>query len=186
MIYRGISTLIIIAVIVGAVLLGQQHFNRGAPASNRARAEEPGYSARDAELTETGADGRPLYRLNAETISQRPKDDSVQLDKVRMTYRAENSSQWALSAEHGTVRENNERIELAGDVRVVGVVPGTNGLAQILTDQLSFDTKTEIASTPEDVTLVWSGRELRGTGLIASLKDRQVKLESAVHGRFTP
>jgi lipopolysaccharide export system protein LptC len=186
MIYRGITTLIVIAVIVGAVLLGQQPFNRATRASNPARAEKPGYSARDAELTETGADGRPLYRLNAETISQHPQEDSVQLDKVRMTYRGENSSQWALSAEHGTVRENNERIELAGNVHVVGVVPGTDGLAQILTERLSFDTKTEIASTPDEVTLVWSGRELRGTGLIASLKDRQVKLESAVHGRFTP
>lgn len=186
MIYRGITTLIVIAVIVGAALLGQQHYNRPAPASLSARSAEPGYSARDAELTETGADGRPLYRLNAQVITQRPTDDSVQLDKVRMTYRAENSSQWALSAEHGTVRENNEHIELAGDVRVVGVVPGTNGLAQILTEKLSFDTRTEVASTREPVTLVWSGRKLHGKGLVASLKDRQVKLESGVHGRFTP
>jgi lipopolysaccharide export system protein LptC len=186
MIYRGITTLIVIAVIVGAAMLGQQRFNRGAPAPNQVRTAEPGYSARDAELTETGGDGRPLYRLDADTITQHPQDDSVRLDKVRMTYRAENSSQWALTAEHGTVRENNEHIELAGNVRVVGVVPGTNGLAQILTDKLSFDARTEVASTHEPVTLVWSGRELHGKGLVASLKDRQVKLESAVHGRFTP
>jgi lipopolysaccharide export system protein LptC len=182
---KRLTALIVIAVIVGAALLGQQRFKQAAPAAP-ARSEETGYFARNAELTETGEDGRPLYRLDAETILQRPKDDSVQLNKVRMTYRAENSSQWALSAEHGTVRENNEHIELAGDVRVAGVVPGTNGLAQILTDTLSFDTKTEVASTQDEVTVLWAGRELHGTGLTANLKDRQVRLESKVHGRFTP
>jgi lipopolysaccharide export system protein LptC len=183
---RGLTTLIVIAVIVGAVLLGQQHFTQQAPTRSQNQTEEPGYAARDAELTETGPDGRPLYRLNADVIRQQPKDDTVQLDKVRMTYRAENSSQWALSAEHGSVRENNEHIELSGDVRVVGVLAGTTNLAQILTEQLSFNTQSEIASTDNPVTLLWGSRELHGTGLTASLKDRQVKLESGVHGRFTP
>lgn len=186
MIYRGLATLIVIAAIVGAALLGQQRFKQGAPAPGQAQAEQPGYAARDAVLIETGSDGRPLYRLNADVIRQHPKDGSVQLDKVRMTYRGENSSQWALSARQGSVRENNVQIELTGDVRVVGVVPGTNGLAQILTDRLFFDTQTEVATTPDPVTLIWSGRELHGIGLVANLKDRRVRLESSVHGRFTP
>jgi LPS export ABC transporter protein LptC len=183
---RGLTTLIVIAIVVGSALLAQQRFKREADAPAATQTEEPGYAARDAELIETGADGRPLYRLNAETIRQHPKEGSVQLDKVRMAYRAENSSQWTLSAAQGEIRENNEQIELEGDVRVVGLLPGTDGLAQIRTDRLSFDTRTEVASTREPVTLIWSGRELTGTGLVANLKDRQVRLESAVHGRFTP
>jgi len=183
---RGLTTLIVIAIIVGAALLGQQRFKQNAPAPAQPHTEEPGYAARDAELIETGADGRPLYRLNAEVIRQQPKDDSAQLDKVRMTYRAENSSQWSLSADHGSVRENNEYIELVGDVRVIGLLPGATDLAQILTERLSFNTQSEVATTDDPVTLVWGHRELHGTGLVASLKDRQVKLESGVHGRFTP
>jgi len=185
-IYRGITTLIVIAAVVGAVLLGQQHFKQNAPASRQPRAAEPGYAARDAELIETGADGRPLYRLNAEVIRQQPQGDTVQLDKVRMTYRGESSSQWSLSAEHGSVRENNELIELVGDVRVVGLLPGANDLAQIRTESLAFNTQSEVASTDDPVILVWGRRQLHGTGLIANLKDRQVKLESGVHGHFIP
>jgi lipopolysaccharide export system protein LptC len=183
---RGLTTLILIAVVVGAVMLGQQHLKQNTPGPRQSQREEPGYAAHDAELIETGADGRPLYRLNAQVIRQQPQDGSVQLDQVRMTYRAENSSQWALSADHGSVRENNEHIALSGDVKVVGVLPGATDLAQIRTERLSFDTRSEIATTDDPVTLIWGGRELYGTGLTASLKDRQVKLESGVHGRFIP
>jgi len=34
--------------------------------------------------------------------------------------------------------------------------------------------------------VLWSGRELQGTGLIANLKERRFRLESNVHGRFLP
>jgi len=186
MIFRGLTTLILIAVIVGAVLLGQQHFKQGAPPPHRPQTSEPGYSARDAELTETGPDGRPLYRLNAATVRESPRDGSVQLDDVQMTYRGENSNQWSLTAEHGSVRQSNEHIELTGHVRAVGVMPGTTGVAQFLSDRLFYDTQTDTATTPDPVTVLWSGRELQGTGLIANLKERRFRLESNVHGRFLP
>ena len=186
MISRSITTVVVIAAVVGSALLGQQRFKRESAPTAVARTPDPGYAARDAELIETGEDGRPLYRLNAATIRQHPTNGSVQLDKVRMSYRGEESSQWSLSAERGAIRENNEHIELAGDVRVVGLLSGTGGLAQILTDRLNFDTRTEVASTPDPVTFIWAGRKLEGIGLTANLKDRQVRLESNVHGRFTP
>lgn len=186
MIPRGLTTLIIIAVVVGSALLGQQRLRPDGETTTATQPLEPGYAARDAELVETGADGRPLYRLNADVIRQRPQDSSVQLENVRMAYRGENSSQWSLTASQGTVRQNNERIELEGDVHVVGVLSGASDLAQIRTQRLSFDTRSEVASTTDPVTLLWGARELQGTGLYANLKDRQVKLESGVHGSFAP
>lgn len=183
---RGFTTLVVIAVVVGSAILGQQRLNRADDEVLQAQPSEPGYSARDAELIETGPDGRPLYRLNARTIRQQPENGSVQLEHVRMSYRGENSNQWSLTAAEGTIRENDEHIDLQGDVRVVGVLPGTSDLAQIRSEQLTFDTQSEVVSTAEPVTLLWGTRELHGTGLHASLEDHQVKLESAVHGSFRP
>ncbi len=111
---RGIATLVIIAAVVGSALLGQQRWRTESDTVAYAQTEQPGYSARNAELIETGADGRPLFRLDAEVIRQRSQDDSVDLDNVHMSYRGERSSQWALTAQHGTVREGNEYIELDG------------------------------------------------------------------------
>ncbi len=183
---RGLTTLIVIAIVVAAALLGQQRLSREDEDTQQAQTPEPGYSARDAELTETGADGRALYRLNAKEIRQRPDDGSVQLEQVRMTYRGEASNQWALTAREGTIQQNNEKIELTGEVRAVGVFSGTSDLAQILSEHLAFDTRTEIVSTTDPVTLLWGARKLQGTGLQANLKDRQVRLESGVHASFAP
>lgn len=182
---RGVATLIIIAAVVGSALLGQQRWRTESDTVSYAQTEQPGYSATNAELIETGADGKPLFRLNAQTIRQKSQDDSVDLDKVHMSYRGERSSQWALTAKHGTVRENNERIELDGDVRVVGVLPGTTDLATIRTEKLSFNTRSEVADTREPVTLAWGTREIHATGLVANLKDEHVQLESDIHGRFS-
>lgn len=183
---RGIATLVIIAAVVGSALLGQQRWRTESDTVSFEQTEQPGYSARNAELIETGADGRPLFRLDAEVIRQRSQDDSVDLDKVHMSYRGEKSSQWALTAEHGTVREGNEHIELEGNVRVVGVLPGTSDLATIRTEKLSFNTKSEVANTREPVTLAFGSREIHATGLVANLKDEHVQLESDIHGRFSP
>ena len=183
---RGLLTLIVIAVVVAAALLGQQRMGLGDEDTQLAQTPEPGYAARDAELTETGPDGRPLYRLNAAVIRQQPNDGSVQLEQVHMTYRGENSNQWALTADRGTIRQNNELIDLAGNVKVVGVLSGTTDLAQILSERLAFDTRSEEVTTADPVTLFWGAREIKGTGLHANLKDRQVRLESGVHGSFAP
>lgn len=183
---RGLTTLIVIAIVVASALLGQQRLSRDDEDTLQAQTTEPGYSARDAELTETDAEGRALYRLNAKVIRQRPDDGSVQLEQVRMTYRGEASNQWAMTAREGTIQQNNEHIQLMGDVRVVGVLSGTSDLAQIHSEHLSFDSRTEIVSTDDPVTLLWGARKIEGTGLQANLKDRQVRLESGVHGSFSP
>jgi hypothetical protein len=41
-------------------------------------------------------------------------------------------------------------------------------------------------TTQAPVRIVMSGRELEARGLTASLKERHVHLESAVHGAFLP
>ena len=41
-------------------------------------------------------------------------------------------------------------------------------------------------TTHDPVTLLMSGRQLHAQGLVASLKERHVQLESAVHGSFQP
>ena len=75
-------------------------------------------------------------------------------------------------------------MRLAGNVHVFGLLPGTNDPAQIISEHLAYDTKTQIVSTKDPVTLLMSGRELNATGLEANLKERRLQLESAGHGTF--
>lgn len=185
MIYRIVIGLILAGILAGTFMLGRQQ----GTSSNTTRVEPlntvPGYAARDAELIETGADGRPMYTLNANLIRQRPNDQRVQLDVVRMSYRTTDGNEWKVRADSGQIREDGSHIELFGNVQVDGLLPDSKEPAQIHTSILTLDTKAEIVRTKAPVVLKWGAQQLEATGLEANLKTRSVKLESRVHGFFS-
>jgi LPS export ABC transporter protein LptC len=185
MIYRLVVALVVVGIIVGTVLLGRQQGGSSTKTPIEATDGVAGYAARKAVLIETGADGRPIYTLNADLIRQRPNDRRVQLDVVRMSYRTTDGNEWTVRADSGQIRDDGEHIELYGNVHVDGLLPGSDESAQIRTSILSLDTKAEVVRTKAPVVLKWGGRQLEATGLEADLKSRAVKLESRVHGFFS-
>jgi LPS export ABC transporter protein LptC len=184
-IYRLVIGVVVIGIIVGTVMLGRQQGGSGTTTSVEATSAVPGYAARDAVLIETGADGLPMYTLNAKLIRQRPNDQRVQLDVVRMSYRTTDGNEWKVRADSGQIRDDGSHIELYGNVHVDGLLPGSDEPAQIRTSILTLDTKAEIVRTKAPVVLKWGSRQLEATGLEADLKTRAVKLESRVHGSFS-
>jgi lipopolysaccharide export system protein LptC len=186
MIFRIFATLALIALIGGSLLLGRQQHDAETPAPTNRPAEGLGYGARDAQLIETGADGRPKYTLNAKLIEQHPKDDSVQLQVVHMILDDVDGNRWTVDAQHGDIGSAGENIELSGDVHASGVLPGTEEPADISSERLSFDTRTDVIRSEDPVTLAWAGRQIHSVGIVANLKDSRVQLESAVHGIFQP
>lgn len=183
---RIFTALAVLAVIAGTLLLGRSR-QAPAPAVTDAATETgSGYAARDAEVIETGADGRPLYTLHAESIVQRPEAATVQLEEVDMDYRDDSGNRWRVRANTGRILEDASRIELMGEVHVMGTPPGEYADASILTERLIFDAERNLVMTREPVTLNWSGRALRARGLVADLKAQHVRLESDVHGSFNP
>jgi LPS export ABC transporter protein LptC len=178
-------TLLAVLALVGAIYF----FSRGpgttdAPKAAEQPAEEPGYAARNAEVVETGDDGRPMYTLIADRVRQHPNDNRVQLDRPRLTFLASDGNTWHAQARAGQIRDDGANVVLFGDVHVNGSLPGAEAPAVIDTSILAFDTKKEVVTTHAPVSLDWNGRKLSGTGLTAKLPDHQVTLESRIHGSF--
>lgn len=177
--------LLAVALLIGAIY----YFSSGpgvsdAPKTAEQASEESGYAARNAELIETGDDGRPIYTLLADRIRQHANDNRVQLDQPRMTFVASDGNTWHVKSRAGQIRDDGVNVILYGDVHVNGELPGSEAPAVIDTSILSFDTKQEIVTTHAPVTLDWNGRKLSGTGLIAKLPDHLIRLESRIHGSF--
>jgi len=185
MIYRLLTLLALLALTVGMVLLSApQH--ESPPAAAGAPAHDPGYSARQARLVQTGPDGRPLYTLDAAQIQQQPNAGTVELQQVKLGFRDASGNEWTARAARGELAQGSGVVRLAGDVHVDGILPGSEDSAEITTEHLAFDTNSQVVATRDPVTLVMSGRELNARGMVASLKERHVQLESAVHGSFLP
>lgn len=186
MLYRAVALLAGLVLVVGLVLLSGQPREAVVPSAAGAVAHDPGYAALGARLVQTGADGQPLYSLDAARISQQPDDNTVELTQVQMGFRAASGQQWTARAERGELGQDTGVVQLDGDVHVAGLLPGTQDQAEISTDHLSFDTRAQVVTTPDPVTLTMAGRELHATGLVARLKEGHVQLESAVHGSYLP
>ena len=183
MIYRILALLTIVAVIVASLLLSRQQAATPTATTLQGSGWEEGYSAQNARLIETGEDGMPLYSLNAALIRQLPNQGRVQLTQVQMSFRDSDGNLWMATSDRGELAQPTEQVELAGNVHVSGTLP--DGPAQISTAALSVDIRSDIVSTKEPVEMLWSGRPLSSTGLVADLKEHRVQLESAVHGSFT-
>jgi LPS export ABC transporter protein LptC len=184
MIYRLAALAALLALIVGVVLLTAPQPESVARAATGQPLHDPGYSAQQARLVQTGADGLPVYTLDAAQIQQQPDRGLVELQQVQLVFRDVAGNEWTARAERGQLAQGSGVVQLDGDVHVDGTLPGTGEPTEITSEHLAFDTNAQVVTTESPVTIVMSGRELQARGLVASLKERHVHLESAVHGTF--
>jgi|SRR5581483_1108459 len=182
---RIFAVLVFVVVIGGTIFFGAQQNETTAPTIVEEQ-HEPGYTARDARLVQTGKDGHPLYTVNADVIRQQPNNDIIQLENATLGFFDSNGSLWTARGNEGEVGQDTRQVELDGNVHVNGTPAGTLQPAQIVTEHLKFDTNSKIASTADPVTLTWSGQEIKAKGMRATLNDGRVQLESAVRGIAVP
>ena len=185
MIYRIFSVLVFIVVIGGTIVFGGAQTETIAPTIVE-EPRDPGYAARDAKLVQTGPDGHPLYTVNADVIRQQPDDNTVQLEHATLGFHDTNGSLWTARGNQGQVGQNTGIVELSGDVHVNGTPQGSHEPAEMVTEQLAFDTNTKIADTKEPVAITWSGQEIRGKGMHANFNDGRLQLESSVRAAAAP
>jgi LPS export ABC transporter protein LptC len=145
---------------------------------------EPGYAAHNARIVETGADGKPMYSLQAVTIQQDPDNNNIDLTQVHMTFRDAYGGVWNATADQGRARPDSSRIDLKGNVDVRGSFAGVSQPAHFITDTLDIDTRADVIHTAAPVALDWNGNIVHARGLSASLKEHHVRLEADVHGQF--
>jgi lipopolysaccharide export system protein LptC len=185
MIFRVLAILLFVAIIVGSFWMGGEQRGTTATTTVEATSADLGYSARNAVLVETGADGAPMYTLNANLIRQHP-GDGVEFEQVQMSFRDVNGQIWKGRADQGELTTETGKVDLIGNVHVNGLLPGSTQLADLATEKLSVDTKENIINTSEAVTVSSPGRLLKSVGMVATLQEHHLVLESNVRGTFTP
>jgi LPS export ABC transporter protein LptC len=198
---RPLGTVAVIAVVAIAYFLARASRGEDTEAASAALPPDPGYAALDAEVIETGYDGRERYRLNAKVIRQQIDSSMIDLEQLQMDYHpgaqarvpGENAAPdgsgdevWHLRSDSGQVRADGDDIELVGNVELTGSAPGSGDPISLKTERMRINTPTEFIETDERVTLLWSGHELVANGLKADLKAGTLRLESDVHGEFSP
>jgi LPS export ABC transporter protein LptC len=190
----------VIAVIAGAYFIGRSGRGDAEADATAIVPPDPGYAAKDAVVVETGFDGRERYRLNAKVIRQQMDSSVIDIEGLEMEYHpgaqdrvpgearnpAADSETWHLTSDRGQVRAEGDDVELNGNVKVTGRAPGSGDLLTLDTEVMRINTPTEFIQTDAPVKLTWSGHKLDAVGMQADLKAGTLRLESKVHGIFTP
>ncbi len=174
-----------VAVLGIAFLLGREGTTPGVKRDASAQQTDYGYVALDAEVLQTADDGSRLYALTAARIEQNPGSGDVAASTLTLRYGPDPARRWTLGAEQALLPAGSTRIRLSGNVQVRGKPPGSEQFAQINTQRLDVDTRTQDVSTRQPVSITWSGQQLSAQGLTANLKQDHLHLESSVHGRFS-
>jgi LPS export ABC transporter protein LptC len=185
MIFRILAIALFVVVIGGSIWLGGEPREATSTTTVEASSSDLGYSARNATLIETGPDGLPMYTLKADVIRQHP-GDGVDFQPVQLTFRDADGQIWKGRAEHGELTTETGKVELNGDVHVDGLLPGSDQLADLATEVLFVDTHESIINTDEPVVVTSIGRLLKSRGMVATLQEHHLVLESNVHSRYTP
>jgi LPS export ABC transporter protein LptC len=187
MIYRLLIALgLVLAVVAIRLTLGTGALGPTTVHSSRPTPPDQGYAATDATVVETGADGLPLYTLQARQVQQDTDSNLVNLTTVHMSFRDPAGGQWQARSDRAVARQDSAQIDLTGAVDVIGTFAGDERPAHMLSDTLHVDTRTDIIRSRSAVTLQWAGYVVEGHGLMVNIKEHTVKLESEVHGHFVP
>jgi LPS export ABC transporter protein LptC len=201
---RPLGIGIVITLVAGVYFISRM--SRGSDTDNASAPQlrDPGYAAHDAEVIETGEDGRERLRLTADNIRQRSETGAIELERLAMNYvptdetpsdkgarPAEPASRdaqrsWRVTADRGTVQANGDQVRLDGNVNVLAPAPGSGAPVELTTDLLFMSTVAEVIRTESPVTVKLSGHRITAVGLQADLKARKLRLESDVHGTFSP
>lgn len=198
---RPLGYVLVIALVGAAYFIGIGRRDDNAAENAAMLAPDPGYAARDAEVIETGYDGRERYRLNARVVRQQSDGGVIDLEQLEMNYHPGAQGEvpgdrpapssvagetWHLTSDRGQVRASGDDVQLTGNVVVTGPAPGSGEPLTLHTDSMRINTPTEFIETDSPVRLRWSGHELLSRGMKADLKAGTLRLESDVHGEFSP
>ncbi len=156
------------------------------PVAAEGQAMRPGYYLTGVDLEEFGTDGLLRIGLQSITATEDPASGVVRLADVAVDYHAPTGRVWHLTSNEAHVPPGGRTVEFEGDVRLAGQ-PGEDPVAaELHTARLQLDTVAEIADTRAPVELAFGAHRVRALGMRADLKAGTVRLESDVHGRFTP
>ncbi len=185
MLFRVFTVLAVIALCVSTWILSSPA-RRPQTQTNAKQADLPGYYLKNAVLTDYDLAGDPNVRIEAERIDQIAHGNEVALYNVRVVYQVPNGQSWVMVGDVAHVQPGGKVVDVSGNVRLQGEATGRESAAVVHTDTLSYDVPDAVVSTKSDVRIDFAEHTLTAHGLNANLKERTMRLESKVNGRFHP
>ena len=174
---------------LAAAAFASWYFSRGANREETQTASldgtRTGYYLKSARILGTGEDGKLLYELRAREAEQVGTNKVTFID-VQLNYSPQSDVPWTVDADTATIFADEHRVLLEGHVSAISSEGFSGNETEIRTQHLDVYPEDFLAETDDRVQIRIGERSLTATGMLASLRDNQVKLKSNVRGKFAP
>lgn len=179
---------VVVSVLLVGAVAATWYFDRIGQVTPTAIAPDasapPGYYLLNAVLLGTNDEGRILYRILAERVSENAEGTALALRSVRVEFRESEDIGWQVSAANASAASDQSFLDLSGGVRLTGNAERGAAATVIETENLRLSPEDYLASTTDEVAVSLGGHRLSATGMDAYLRDDRLELKSQVHGQF--
>jgi LPS export ABC transporter protein LptC len=178
------TIMLIVALTAGA--LGSWYLARqqgGDAGSAAIESVHRGYYLKSARILGTGTNGDLLYEIQAERAEQQD-DNRIEFSVVSINYSPQSQIPWTVNADTARIERDRKRILLSGHVTAISSEAGYD--TEIRAPYLELDPENFLAETDARVQIRIGERSLIATGMLASLQDNTLELQSNVSGKFFP
>lgn len=143
--------------------------------------EKMDYYVDQAALIEWDKDGSLKQELTTPRLEHNPTEKHNVLTEPESNHYRSDSSVVNISSDTGTIQDDNSRIDLAGNVRVIDN-PNTLSDKKLTTEALTIFPKKDTAETDLPVSLETEHSQMKGTGMDINFNTRVLNLHSRVEG----
>lgn len=175
--------LIVAALILVPILLywGFGETPQEASRTESALSEKMDYFIDNAKTREWDNEGKLKRKMESIRVEHDPKAALNHLTKPESITFRKNYSQIIVTAQEGTILDDNSRTDLAGDV-IVHDNPTSETGTVLSTDVLSIYPQNDYAETDKPVTITSADSNLKGVGMDLHFEERILNLHSNVKG----
>lgn len=145
-----------------------------------------GYYLKGARLLGTDDEGRVAYRILAERLEELPDHEILEMSGVEVDYRPADGQPWRISAANASAPKDGAQLDLTGRVELRNEPAEGSEAVVIATETLRFVPDTSSAESDQPVRISIGDWQLDAVGLRTHLKGDTLRLESKVHGKFSP
>ncbi|MFT6352148.1 LPS export ABC transporter periplasmic protein LptC [Neptuniibacter pectenicola] len=139
------------------------------------------YFVETAVIQEWDAEGKLLRTLHTDQLEHYPNLKLSTLDKPESISIRKDYSKVKITSDTGTVLDDNNQTNLAGNV-IVNDNPDSTSATILSTEQLTIYPNRDYAETDEPVNIVSSQSILKGVGMDIDFNTRILNLHSRVEG----
>jgi lipopolysaccharide export system protein LptC len=147
---------------------------------------EPDYIVDNFSWVRMSEAGKPRYVISGERLTHRPADNTALVDKPVVQSLTADHPPMTMTADHALVNQNQNQIDLTGNVDIQRPGSATSQPLRIRTEVLTLLTDDEIAKTDRPIHMTLGSASIDAVGMVANNATQQIALGGRGSATYPP